>query len=122
MSREAFGQGLLLDFLKFKLEDVLYLQLNNLERSFEVTFFKNADCQQALKGCREQAEVTVPISLFEVTSLDRPNFRLITVHMYNPHVTDQAITAFLGWRRGEADAGFHRLLEWEEAVPGPAQG
>ena len=94
MSREAFGQELVLTFLEFKLEDVLCLQLNNLERSFEVTFFKNADCQQALKGCREQTEVR-PISLFEVTSLDRPNFRLITVHMYNPHVTDQAIVAFL---------------------------
>uniref|UniRef100_A0A672M681 CCHC-type domain-containing protein n=1 Tax=Sinocyclocheilus grahami TaxID=75366 RepID=A0A672M681_SINGR len=32
---------------------------------------------------------------FNVISLDRPNFRVITLHMYNPYVTDEALMAFL---------------------------
>uniref|UniRef100_A0A671NF48 CCHC-type domain-containing protein n=1 Tax=Sinocyclocheilus anshuiensis TaxID=1608454 RepID=A0A671NF48_9TELE len=32
---------------------------------------------------------------FNVISLDRPNFRVITMHMYNPYVTDEALMAFL---------------------------
>lgn len=37
-----------------------------------------------------------PLSSFDITCLAKTNFRTINVHMYNPHVADIAIKAFLG--------------------------
>ena len=41
---------------------------------------------------------------FEVINLDRANFRVITIHGYNPYISDQTIKAFLG-RYAEILAG-----------------
>ncbi|KAJ8364720.1 hypothetical protein SKAU_G00135510 [Synaphobranchus kaupii] len=95
ISREAFGRQVLMGALKQKVADVLCFQSNSLERSFDITLCTNEACKEVLEECRQQG-AQKPVSSFEVMSLDRPNFRLVTLHMFNPHVTDQAVAGFLG--------------------------
>uniref|UniRef100_A0A8C7D3Q8 CCHC-type domain-containing protein n=1 Tax=Oncorhynchus kisutch TaxID=8019 RepID=A0A8C7D3Q8_ONCKI len=45
--------------------------------------------------CKEKA-ASEPLSNYEVSSLAKNNFRVITVNMYNPHVTDEEVKGFLG--------------------------
>uniref|UniRef100_A0AAY5K6P5 CCHC-type domain-containing protein n=1 Tax=Esox lucius TaxID=8010 RepID=A0AAY5K6P5_ESOLU len=47
--------------------------------------------------CSRQSPIPCerPLSLFNVTCLAKTNFRTMNVHMYNPHVSDLAIEAFL---------------------------
>lgn len=94
-TREIFGKTLLLGLLKLKVSDVLCLQNNSQERSFDVTFVTNASCERVIEESRRLVG-TKPLSGFEVISLDRPNFRIITIHLYNPYVPDQAVAVFLG--------------------------
>ncbi|KAJ8347219.1 hypothetical protein SKAU_G00286200 [Synaphobranchus kaupii] len=94
MPREVFGRAMLLGALKLKMEDVLCFQSNTLERAYDITLSTSEVCQRVLEECRWWA-AEKPVAFFKVMSLDRPNFRLITVHMYNPHVSDQAVAAFL---------------------------
>ncbi|MGH0192626.1 UNVERIFIED_CONTAM: hypothetical protein FKN15_020187 [Acipenser sinensis] len=47
-----------------------------------------------LQRCKEK-EDDAPLSNFKVESLSRKNFRVVTVHMYNPHVTDSTVGLFL---------------------------
>ncbi|KAK2810876.1 hypothetical protein Q5P01_000335 [Channa striata] len=37
-----------------------------------------------------------PLAVFEVLNLDKPNFRIITIHTFNPYVSDLALKDFLG--------------------------
>ena len=96
MDREAFGRSVLVDLFKADSSEVYCLQTNGSEKSFDVTWYTNSGCRRVYEESRKLAE-TRP---FEVISLDRPNFRLVTVHMYNPHVADQTVAAFLA-RYGE---------------------
>ncbi|KAJ8335362.1 hypothetical protein SKAU_G00387040 [Synaphobranchus kaupii] len=81
--------------LKQTVAEVLCFQSNSLEQSFEITFCTSEACREVLEECRRQGALK-PVSSFEVMSLDRPNFRIVTLHIYNPHVTDQAVAGFLG--------------------------
>lgn len=36
-----------------------------------------------------------PLSFFKIVNLERPNFRVINIHMFNPFVTDLALAKFL---------------------------
>jgi hypothetical protein len=68
-----------------------------------------------------------PIRNYEVTSLAKNNFRLVTVNMYNPHVKDEEVRAFLGRFYGEcvfgkAPQGLPGVLDWEEVFSGTPQG
>ncbi|KAJ8335386.1 hypothetical protein SKAU_G00387280 [Synaphobranchus kaupii] len=94
MPREAFGRAVLLGALNLKMEDVLCFQTNTLEKAYDITLSTSEVCLRVLEECRRRV-AEKPVAFFEVMSLDRPNFRLITVHMYNPHVSDQAVAAFL---------------------------
>ncbi|XP_036795626.1 zinc finger protein 391-like [Oncorhynchus mykiss] len=44
----------------------------------------------------KEAERKGPLCHYAVTSLAKNNFRVVTVNMYNPHVKDEEVRAFLG--------------------------
>nr|XP_029524912.1 uncharacterized protein LOC115134918 [Oncorhynchus nerka] len=93
--RETFGRSILMGTLKLEVGDVMCLQVNQAEASFDVTLHKEKKFEEILKKVREVGKER-PMSHYEVTSLGKSNFRLVTVNMYNPHVTDEEVRSFLG--------------------------
>lgn len=103
MERDIFGRRLLFDLLKLTVGDILCLQWNAGERSYDLTLKEETKYQEVLAAVKTQEGVR-PYSAFNIMSLSKLNFRIITVHMYNPHVSDLALTAFLG-QYGEVLSG-----------------
>ena len=109
MQRELFGRTFLQGLLKLKVDQVYCLQSNAQEKSYDVTFITVGVMEDVLVTCRERAGER-HFSSFEIVSLDRPNFRLITLHMYNPHVTKEEMVRFLS-SYGEVFTGSRRLMD-----------
>ena len=93
--RETFGRTILMGVMKLEVRDVLCLQGNPMEVAYDVTFHKEDKHDEIMKKARELG-ATRPLCHYEVSSLAKNNFRVITVNMYNPHVTDEEVKAFLG--------------------------
>ncbi|KAK9515954.1 hypothetical protein VZT92_026550 [Zoarces viviparus] len=94
-SREFFGKQVIIGQLQLKVEEVHCIQWNQQEKAFDVTLRTEDIYRSVTEICRAQAGVR-PLAGYKVLNLDRPNFRTITVHMYNPFVNDSALAAFLG--------------------------
>uniref|UniRef100_A0A8C7NNL8 CCHC-type domain-containing protein n=1 Tax=Oncorhynchus mykiss TaxID=8022 RepID=A0A8C7NNL8_ONCMY len=94
-SRETFGRTILMGCLRIEVKEVLCLQGNPNEKAFDVTFHKEEKHDEVMKMAKE-AEKTGPLCHYAVTSLAKNNFRVVTVTMYNPHVKDEEVRAFLG--------------------------
>uniref|UniRef100_A0AAZ3NXR0 CCHC-type domain-containing protein n=1 Tax=Oncorhynchus tshawytscha TaxID=74940 RepID=A0AAZ3NXR0_ONCTS len=94
--------------LKLKVKDVLCLQENPTERAFDVTFHREGKHEETLRKAKEESE-TKPMCYYKVTNLAKSNFRVVTVTMYNPHVTDEEVRAFLGRYMDNISSG--RLLK-----------
>ena len=109
MQREVFGRTCLLGALKLKVDEVYCLQTNAQEKSFDVTFSSPVVMDRVLALSREKARER-PFTSFEIVSLDRPNFRLITIHMYNPYVTTEQMIRFLS-NYGEVNNSTRRLMD-----------
>ena len=109
MQREVFGRSFLLNALKLKVDQVFCLQTNAQERSFDVTFSSSGVMDTVMETCRGRAGER-PFSNFEILSLDRPNFRLITIHMYNPYVSKEEMSRFLS-NYGEVFASTRKLVD-----------
>jgi hypothetical protein len=92
--RETFARTILIGMLKLEVKDVKCLQGNPSEVSFDVTFHKEQKHDEVLKMAREAGK-TKPMCNYEVTSLGKNSFRLVTVNMYNPHVTEEDVRAYL---------------------------
>ena len=110
MQRELFGRTFLQGLLKLKVDQVYCLQSNAQEKSYDVTFITAGVMEDVLVTCRERAGER-HFSSFEIVSLDRPNFRLITLHIYNPHVTKEGEEARFLSSYGEVFAGSRRLMD-----------
>uniref|UniRef100_A0A8C7NZB8 CCHC-type domain-containing protein n=1 Tax=Oncorhynchus mykiss TaxID=8022 RepID=A0A8C7NZB8_ONCMY len=93
--RETFGRTILMGCLRIEVKEVLCLQGNPNEKAFDVTFHKEEKHDEVMKMAKE-AEKTGPLCHYAVTSLAKNNFRVVTVTMYNPHVKDEEVRAFLG--------------------------
>nr|XP_029499675.1 zinc finger CCHC domain-containing protein 3-like [Oncorhynchus nerka] len=93
--RETFGRNILMGHLKLKVKDVLCLQGNPMEKGFDVTLYLEEKHNEIMKTVTEGKEEG-PLCHYTVTSLARNNFRVVTVTMYNPHVKDEEVRAFLG--------------------------
>uniref|UniRef100_A0A8K9XY52 CCHC-type domain-containing protein n=1 Tax=Oncorhynchus mykiss TaxID=8022 RepID=A0A8K9XY52_ONCMY len=93
--RETFGRTILMGCLRIEVKEVLCLQGNPNEKGFDVTFHKQEKHDDVLKMAKE-AERKGPLCHYAVTSLAKNNFRVVTVNMYNPHVKDEEVRAFLG--------------------------
>uniref|UniRef100_A0A8K9XL03 CCHC-type domain-containing protein n=1 Tax=Oncorhynchus mykiss TaxID=8022 RepID=A0A8K9XL03_ONCMY len=94
-SRETFGRTILMGCLRIEVKEVLCLQGNPNEKAFDVTFHKEEKHDEVMKTAKD-VEKTGPLCHYAVTSLAKNNFRVVTVTMYNPHVKDEEVRAFLG--------------------------
>ena len=94
MQRKLFGKEVLLDCLKLKVEEVFCLQENPLEKAWEVTF-QTSDLTERMFGQCQRRGGEEPLSFFDIEDLHRMDERLITVHMFNPHVPEKDIIKFL---------------------------
>jgi hypothetical protein len=95
MPRDTFGRTVLMGALKLKIPEVMCLQGNTMEEAYDVTLHTEGICD-AVMGRAKAAAGERPLSFFNITCLTKSNFRTINVHMYNPHVADSVIAAFLG--------------------------
>ncbi|CAB1334198.1 unnamed protein product [Coregonus sp. 'balchen'] len=71
------------------------LQANPLEGAYDVVFHTEGKHDEVMKKARK-VEKARPMCHYEVTSLAKNNFRVITVNMYNPHVKDEEVRVFMG--------------------------
>ena len=94
MEREDFVRKVLMGALKLKVVDVFCLQLNPALRGYEVTLHSSEKCLEVEKDF-ERGKNEDPLILFGFWNIDCLEYRLITVHMYNPHVTPEAVSGFL---------------------------
>ncbi|CAB1324756.1 unnamed protein product [Coregonus sp. 'balchen'] len=92
---ETFGRTILMWVLKLVIKGLLCLQANPLEGAFDVVFHTEAKHDEVM-GTAKEIEKTRPMCHYEVASLARNSFRVITVNMYNPHVKEEEVRAFLG--------------------------
>ncbi|XP_029007218.1 zinc finger CCHC domain-containing protein 3 isoform X2 [Betta splendens] len=95
MPRDVFCKKIIKELLSLKVVDVYCLQWHPQARAYDLTLASAAVHQTVADSCRRLAN-TGQLGFFDVISLDRPNFRVITIHMFNPFVTDMAIKDFLG--------------------------
>nr|XP_014038389.1 unnamed protein product [Salmo salar] len=93
--RETFGRNLLMGVLQLRVEDVFCLHDNPLEGAFEVTLHTEEKHEETMQKVR-RAEKEKPMCHYAVTNLARNNFRVVTINMYNPHVKEEDVRAFLG--------------------------
>ena len=103
MPREIFGKEVLLGLFKLKHPEVMCFQTNSLEKAYDVSFITSSSCKRVEADCARLAGER-QLAGFEVINLDRGNFRVITIHCYNPYISDQTIASFLG-RYAEILAG-----------------
>lgn len=94
MERETFARVILLDKLSLKVENIYCLQTNRQEKCFDVTL-NTVELYKAVMEKIGKSDKVGIMGRFNVISLDRPNFRVITLHMFNPFVTDEALMCFL---------------------------
>lgn len=94
-SRVWFCKKIILGHLRLKVEDVLCIQWNQQEKSFDVTLRNGEVYGRVAEVCQKDARMK-PLACYKIFNLDKPNFRVITVHMFNPFVTDLALSQFLG--------------------------
>ncbi|CAG5865167.1 unnamed protein product, partial [Menidia menidia] len=99
--RDWFVKTVLIDGLKVDPGQVFCLQWNPADNGYDVTLHSQVMYDRLLMTCKAKAE-SVPFSLFKVEPLGQRNVRVITVHMYNPYVSDAALAVFLG-RYGKVD-------------------
>ena len=95
ISRDWFCKNVILEQLRLKVEDVYCIQWNQPEKAFDVTLVSEDMYSRVAEACRKEAGTRF-IAGYKILNLDRPNFRTVTVHTYNPFVTDLALVAFLG--------------------------
>lgn len=93
MTRYTFGRDVLFGALELVADDLLCLQHNTKDRYFDVTFY-NVVKYEAVRGRAVQLADTV-LKSFQMVNLGRSNQRLVTVHVYNPWVPEEAIRRFL---------------------------
>jgi len=90
----AFGKTVLFNDLQLELADLLCLQQNAADRYYDITLTTGVRMEEAHGLSRQQASGA--LKSFYVSSMCRNNFRVITVHMYNPWVSEETICYFLG--------------------------
>ncbi|KAJ3592633.1 hypothetical protein NHX12_007760 [Muraenolepis orangiensis] len=94
-ARTGFCKGVILGQLGLTVENVRCIQWNQQEKAFDVTLMDINVFNRVAETCEKEAGVS-PLSDYRILNLDRPNFRVVTVHMYNSFVTDQALGFFWG--------------------------
>ena len=125
MPRGEFVRKVLRGVVKVDPVGVYCMQVNLAVRGFDVTFVSGVAFEAAMKRCKE-AEDEEPLCSFNVESLERRSFKVVTTHLYNPYVSDEMVAGFLS-RYGKVQSGVPvpprrgRDLDREEAVQGPPE-
>ena len=99
MARDDFAKELLIGFLGLKLEEVLCLQDNPRDKGYDVTFHDNGTLTRVkdfLKKEFRKMDRNKMLKGLRIYDLFPKEMRLVTVHMYDPHVKEGDIVAFLG--------------------------
>ena len=65
-----------------------------MEKSFGVTMPLDIGYRKLLEKCDQRKDLGL-LSELKATGLDKPGFRIVAVHMYNPHVSTSLLVAFL---------------------------
>ena len=92
--REPFGRTILMWLLKLTGKDVFCLQGYLLEGTYDVALHSEEKHNEILKKVREVGGAR-SMCHYEVTSLAKNYFRIVTVNIYNPYVKDEEVRAFL---------------------------
>uniref|UniRef100_A0A8C7IWX9 CCHC-type domain-containing protein n=1 Tax=Oncorhynchus kisutch TaxID=8019 RepID=A0A8C7IWX9_ONCKI len=95
LGRETFGRIILMGILKLMVKDVFCFQGNSLEGAYDVALYTEEKHDDILRRARAVGGER-PMSHYEITSLAKNNFRVVTVNIYNPYVKDEEVRAFLG--------------------------
>ncbi|XP_055772038.1 uncharacterized protein LOC129848980 [Salvelinus fontinalis] len=94
MERFRFGKEVLFGPLRLTADDVHCLQQNTPEKFYDVSFYTITRLEEVRGLFR--ANATAPaLSAFQVESLCRHNMRVLTVHMFNPWVTEETLVCYL---------------------------
>ncbi len=93
MDRKVFGQAVLFGALCLNSDDLLCLQRNAKEKFYDVTFYTITKMEEARGLAARLADG--PLKSFQVQSLCRTGERIVTVHIYNPWVSEEATRYFL---------------------------
>lgn len=92
--RINFGRRILYGVLKIQPEEIYCLQQSTASKHYDVTFCTGQKAEEVRKRCI--GEDDEELRKYSVTPLYRNDYRILTVHMYNPWVTEETIKYFLG--------------------------
>ncbi|KAK2912221.1 hypothetical protein Q8A73_006334 [Channa argus] len=95
MPRDLFCTRIIKGQLNLTVEDVFCIQWHQQATGYDVSFV-SAETHQAVTARCARLANKHPLNLCEVVNMDRPNFRIISVHMFNPFMTDLALKEFFG--------------------------
>ncbi|KAK2912190.1 hypothetical protein Q8A73_006303 [Channa argus] len=95
MPRDLFCTRIIKGQLNLTVEDVSCIQWHQQATGYDVSFV-SAETHQAVTARCARLANKHPLNLCEVVNMDRPNFRIISVHMFNPFMTDLALMKFFG--------------------------
>ncbi|KAK2877979.1 hypothetical protein Q8A73_016949 [Channa argus] len=95
MPRDLFCTRIIKGQLNLTVEDVFCIQWHQQATGYDVSFV-SAETHQAVTARCARLANKHPLNLCEVENMDRPNFRIISVHMFNPFMTDLALKEFFG--------------------------
>lgn len=87
-------KGVLLDLLKVDPGAVYCLQQNMAAKAYDLTLVTAVTYKEALKRAEEK-KAKDPLRFFNVSSLERKNFKITNIHTYNPYVTEEKLGYFL---------------------------
>ena len=96
VDRAEFVRGVLVKVLRADPERLWCLQKNTSARSYDLTCMSAVGYEGLLERCKEKAGEGL-MAKFEASSLVRKSYKVVTVHMYNPYVEDEALEGFLAW-------------------------
>ena len=95
MARDYFAKDLLIGFLGLKLEEVLCLQDNPREKGYDVTLYKKETITRIREIWSTSTTVGTMFPGARIYVLGGKNERIVTVHMYDPHMPENYIVNFL---------------------------
>ncbi|MGH0173785.1 UNVERIFIED_CONTAM: hypothetical protein FKN15_066381 [Acipenser sinensis] len=92
--REEFIEKIIIGQLDVNLEEILGIQRNGREKYLDVTMKCQTYFKKLMVKYMENEEVH-PVNKFKVRSMERDNYRLITLNMFDMNVPDVEVDLFL---------------------------
>ncbi|MGH0172012.1 UNVERIFIED_CONTAM: hypothetical protein FKN15_062511 [Acipenser sinensis] len=92
--REEFIEKIIIGQLDVNLEEILGIQRNGREKYLDVTMKCQTYFKKLMVKYMENEEVH-PVNKFKVRSMERDNYRLITLNMFDMNIPDVAVDLFL---------------------------